>query len=270
MRGTGGESRGLRYHRFVSKRMLGKALSRIGKSVPRGIRLFDAAFSLFFLTLLCPLLPFAALGIVLSSRGPIFYRAQRVGLNGRVFTMFKLRTMHVRQPKNAGVITAREDARIFPLGRRLRRLKIDELPQLYNVLKGDMAIVGPRPRDPRIVNESYTPLHKETLQVLPGLTSPGSIFYLTHCEALLPPDDPNKMYVQDVLPIKLSLDIAYIRESPSLRYNLRIIARTVGAILGQKRLPPEMRKSREHVQPTETTSLQPETAPAKTAHHGPR
>ncbi len=203
------------------------------KAVPNGVRLFDLAFSLFFLTLFCPLLPFTALAIVLSSRGPVFYRAARVGLNGRVFTMFKLRTMHVHQPENASIITAKEDSRIFPLGGWLRRLKIDELPQLYNVLKGDMAIVGPRPRDPRIVEESYTPRHWETLRVLPGLTSPGSLFYLTHCEALLPVDNPNKMYVEDILPVKLDLDIAYIREA-SLGYNLRIIVRTVKAILGQK------------------------------------
>ncbi len=225
--------------------MLSKILAKIRKSAPSGIRLFDATFSLFFLALLCPLLPFAALAIVLSSRGPIFYRASRVGLNGRVFTMFKLRTMHVHQPENAAIITAKQDPRIFPLGRWLRRLKIDELPQLYNVLKGDMAIVGPRPRDPQVV-ASYTPLHWETLRVLPGLTSPGSIFYLTHCEALLPTDAPNRMYVKDVLPIKLALDTAYIREA-SLGYNLRIMARTVGAIMGQKRLPPEMEKSQERL-----------------------
>ena len=233
-------------------RMFRKTLARMKKNFPSGIRLFDAAFSLFFLLLLCPLLPLAALAVVLSSRGPVFYRASRVGLNGHVFTMFKLRTMHEQQPKNASIITAGEDSRVFPLGHWLRRLKIDELPQLYNILKGDMAVVGPRPRDPRIVNESYTPLHRKTLRVLPGLTSPGSIFYLTHCEALLDPDDPNKMYVKDILPIKLALDIAYIEEPPSLWYNLRIMARTMGAVMGQKRYPPEMEKSREHIQPTET------------------
>ena len=236
MRGTGGESRGLRYHRFVPKRMLGKALSRIGKSVPRGIRLFDAAFSLFFLTLLCPLLPFAALGIVLSSRGPIFYRAQRVGLNGRVFTMFKLRTMHVRQPKNAGVITAREDSRIFPLGRRLRRLKIDELPQLYNVLKGDMAICRPSP--------ARSPHRKRVLYPAAQGDAAGSARPDQSGQHLLP--DPLRGFAapgrseQDVRARRLA-DQAVPRyrlhpESPSLRYNLRIMARTVGAILGQKRL----------------------------------
>ncbi len=211
---------------------------------PGGIRLFDAAFSIVSLALFCPLFAVAALGIVLSSRGAVFYRAQRVGLNGRVFTMFKLRTMHVNQAENASVITAKHDPRIFPLGRWLRRFKIDELPQLYNVLKGDMAIVGPRPRDPQIVRESYTPLHWETLRVLPGLTSPGSIFYLTRCEALLPVNDPNRMYVEDILPIKLALDLAYIRQAPSLKYNLRIMAYTVGAVLGRKRLPPEWEERR--------------------------
>ena len=126
--------------------MLGKALSRIGKSVPRGIRLFDAAFSLFFLTLLCPLLPFAALGIVLSSRGPIFYRAQRGGAErAGVHTCSSCAPCTCASRKNAGVITAREDSRIFPLGHRLRRLKIDELPQLYNVAQRGYGHCRPPP-----------------------------------------------------------------------------------------------------------------------------
>ncbi len=218
------------------------------------IRLFDFVFALALLILFCPLLLAAALGIALASPGPILYRAPRVGLNRRVFTMFKLRTMHVNQAENASVIAAKKDTRVFPLGHWLRRLKVDELPQLYNVLKGDMAMVGPRPRDPRIVRR-YRPLHRETLRVLPGLTSPGSIFYHAQGEDLLDPEDPETVYLTRLLPIKLALDIVYIREA-SLRYNLRLIGRTITAILGKRRSPPkppEWGKSRAFIQPVYVT-----------------
>ena len=224
-------------------------------------RLFDWVLAACLLVLSCPLLLAAAFGIALASPGPILYRASRVGLNGRVFNLFKLRTMHVNQAENASVITAKQDARVFPLGHWLRRLKIDELPQLLNVLRGDMSIVGPRPRDPEIVHR-YTPLHRETLRVLPGLTSPGSLYYLYHGEKMLGTDDPKKVYLDRILPLKLALDIVYVREA-SLWKNLRIILRTVGAILniGRSRFdPPDLDKARAFVQPVAVTSGRPLTS----------
>ncbi len=224
-------------------------------------RLFDWVLAACLLVLSCPLLLAAAFGIALASPGPILYRASRVGLNGRVFTLFKLRTMHVNQAENASVITAKQDARVFPLGRWLRRLKIDELPQLLNVLRGDMCIVGPRPENPEIVRRYYTPLHRETLRVPPGLTSPGSLFYLCHGEDMLDTDDPEKVYLDRILPVKLALDIVYVREA-SPWDDLRIILRTVGAILhiGRSRFdPPDLDKARAFVQPVAVTSDSPPT-----------
>jgi lipopolysaccharide/colanic/teichoic acid biosynthesis glycosyltransferase len=127
-------------------------------------------------------------------------------------------------------------------------LKIDELPQLINVLKGEMAIVGPRPEDPRIVDEYYTREHLETLSVLPGLASPGSIYNYTHGERLLSADNTEQQYVEQLMPVKLALDIVYVREA-SFVYDLKIILRTIGVILaialGKREFadPPEMIKA---------------------------
>src|SRR5438445_2766534 len=113
-------------------------------------RLFDIMLSAAALVLLSPILLIVATGIRLSSRGPIFYRARRVGLNGEEFTMHKFRTMETNQWPAGSAITAPNDSRVFLFGSVLRRLKIDELPQLYDVLRGKMSFVGPRPEDPRI------------------------------------------------------------------------------------------------------------------------
>src|ERR671923_1545938 len=121
-------------------------------------RLIDIVLAGVGLALAAPVLALAALGIRLSSPGPVFYRARRAGRAGSCFTMYKLRTMHQRRPGQASRITGQDDPRVFPLGALLRRTKIDELPQLFNVLRGDMSIVGPRPEDPAIVARHYTPL----------------------------------------------------------------------------------------------------------------
>ena len=174
-------------------------------------------------------LALAALGVRLSSPGPVFYRARRAGRAGTCFTMYKLRTMHQRQPGQASRITGRDDPRVFPLGALLRRTKIDELPQLFNVLRGDMSIVGPRPEDPDIVARHYTPLLRETLAVRPGLASPGSLYHYTHGDALLGGGDPETAYVERLLPLKVTLDVVYVRNA-SLQMDVRIIGRTLGTI----------------------------------------
>src|SRR5437763_11728518 len=117
-------------------------------------RLLDVVLSGVGLALVAPVLAIAALGIRLASPGPVLYRARRVGRAGAPFTMYKLRTMHQRRPGRASRITGQDDPRVFPLGALLRRTKIDELPQLFNVLRGDMSIVGPRPEDPDIDRKS--------------------------------------------------------------------------------------------------------------------
>ena len=170
-------------------------------------RLFDVALSALALVACVPILLIAALGIRLSSRGPVLYRATPTGRRGRLFTMYKLRTMDTRQPSVEGsVITAARDPRVFPFGALLRRVKIDELPQLFNVLRGDMAVVGPRPEDPKVIAQHYTLEQWETLDVAPGLTSPGALYTTTHAETWLSGRDAERDYVEHVLPVKLALD----------------------------------------------------------------
>src|SRR5262245_21196017 len=218
-------------------------------------RLVHVLVALIALVTLSPVLALAAVGIRLSSDGPVLFRANRVGLNGKIFCMYKFRTMHVAQDAGASPITAKDDPRVFAFGSWLRRLKIDELPQLFNILKGDMAIVGPRPEDPRIVSASYAPPHLETLRILPGLTSPGTLYYYLHAEQRIEVGDPQRYYVEQLLPMKLAFDLAYVREA-GLFYDVRIVFRTIWAIvsiaMGAKTLPepPELAKVRELVYPT--------------------
>ncbi len=211
-------------------------------------RLIDITFSLSALVLLSPLIIVAIVGIRLTSPGPILYRARRLGRREKIFTMYKFRTMHVDQRSFFSSITGKNDPRIFSFGLLLRRLKVDELPQLFNVLKGEMAIIGPRPEDLQIVSKYYAPCHHETFDVLPGLASPGSIYYYTHCEQILKEEDAEQYYAEHILPIKLALDIVYVREA-SFIYDLRLILRAGWAIssmaLGKHyyRNPPEMKKA---------------------------
>jgi lipopolysaccharide/colanic/teichoic acid biosynthesis glycosyltransferase len=155
--------------------------------------------------------------------------------------------MHMHA-STGGPITAGDDARVFRFGRFLRATKIDELPQLVNVILGDMALVGPRPEAPEIVRRYYRAADLDTLRVRPGLTSPGTLYYYTHCEATLQGGDITQAYVQRILPLKLELDRRYILNA-TLGSNVRLLLRTVGVIvahtLGKRRFPepPEMLKS---------------------------
>jgi lipopolysaccharide/colanic/teichoic acid biosynthesis glycosyltransferase len=217
-------------------------------------RTLDLVLSAVALVAAIPLLAVVAVAIRLSSPGPVFYRATRVGRGGRPFTMYKLRTMHVNQTVAGekiatSAITAKDDPRVFPVGSLLRQTKIDELPQLFNVLRGDMSLVGPRPEDPRFVAKNYTPADMATLDVRPGLTSPGSVWYYTSAEEGLTSDDPERHYVERVLPLKLALDLVYVREV-SWRYDLALIGRTLlvltALVVGWRRFgdPPEMSAAR--------------------------
>lgn len=194
--------------------------------------------------LLSPLFLIAALGIHFSSSGPVLYRSKRVGRNGEIFVMHKFRTMHVDHGAHSSVITGSRDPRVFWFGALLRKLKIDELPQLFDVLRGKMSLVGPRPEDPRIVELHYTDEYRKTLSVRPGLASPGSIFNYTHGEELLAGDDPEASYVERLLPLKMALELVYLQRA-SLWYDLRVVLRTLYVIaaitLGKRqfREPPE-------------------------------
>jgi lipopolysaccharide/colanic/teichoic acid biosynthesis glycosyltransferase len=208
-------------------------------------RLFDILVATFGLVLAIPVIAFGAIGIRLTSPGPVFYPAVRIGQLGREFKMYKLRSMHVATGQ-CSAITADHDPRVFAFGRLLRALKIDELPQLWNVLIGQMSIVGPRPEDPKIVADHYTQIDQATLMVKPGLTSPGSIYNYTHGETMIDSTDPERSYVDHLLPVKLSLEQAYLRDA-SLLYDVRLILRTVWVLackaVGIRRFadPPEMR-----------------------------
>ena len=147
--------------------------------------------------------------------------------------------MHVADGAGAP-ITAHNDSRVFPFGAWLRTTKIDELPQLINVIKGDMALVGPRPEAPEIVRAYYSADDRRTLQVPPGLTSPGSLYYYTHCESTLGSGDVSRLYGEELLPQKLALDRVYIANG-TLFSDLRVILRTIAVILaramGRQRFP---------------------------------
>lgn len=181
-----------------------------------------------------PLLGLSAVAIRFSSPGPVLFRAERVGRDGAKYRMYKLRTMHVSSAPSAA-ITASQDPRVFRAGHLLRRLKIDELPQLYNVVRGEMALVGPRPEDPNIVQDHYTEEMRRALSVLPGLTSPATLDYFANEQALpATPDEAERQYVEEILPRKLAMELVYV-ENRTARYDLEIVLRTVLAIVGVRR-----------------------------------
>jgi len=159
--------------------------------------------------------------------------------------------MHVSQVAGP-VITAAGDKRIFPFGALLRRLKIDEIPQFLNVLKGEMSVVGPRPEDPKIVRQAYTPWMMETLSVRPGITGPGTIFYYAQGERMVDDNDPEGSYTKFVLPPKLAIDRAYMDRATVLS-DMHYVFLTglviLGRLLGRVVLPPDddMRRARQWV-----------------------
>jgi len=225
-------------------------------------RLLDVTLAVIGVLVAAPLLAAAALGIRLSSHGPVLYRARRAGRGGAPFLMYKLRTMHVEHGAHRSAITGSADPRVFPFGAWLRRTKVDELPQLVNVLRGEMSIIGPRPEDPQFVAAHYAPMHYETLAVRPGLASPGSLYSTTHGENRLRPDQAERDYVERLLPLKLALDVVYVRRA-SPWYDAALIARTVGILAGRlagRRTfpePPELAAARDLLQP------HPPVAPAR-------
>jgi lipopolysaccharide/colanic/teichoic acid biosynthesis glycosyltransferase len=217
-------------------------------------RLADIILALLLLCATSPLFVLAASGIRLSSAGPIIYRAKRIGRYGAPFTLHKFRTMSMHPPGSGPAVTGRDDPRVFPFGAFLRRTKIDELPQLFDVLRGKMAIVGPRPEDPEIVARCYTERQKQTLLVRPGLTSPGALFHYTHGDHYLT-DDVERDYAEKLLPIKLELELAYL-QNRSWSYDFLVILRTIQTIArilaGQQRFPepPELRRVRQQEHPS--------------------
>ncbi len=191
-------------------------------------RIFDIFSSLVVIVVLFPFLLIVALLITLESRGGVFYMQTRVGRNDKDFRLIKFRTMITGADKNGLLTVGNCDSRITGMGRFLRRYKIDEFPQLINVIAGDMSIVGPRPEVRKYV-KLYSGDQKKVLSVLPGLTDLASLEYINENEVLAKATDAEKMYIDQIMPHKLSLNIKYI-ENQSFVNDLKIIFRTVGKI----------------------------------------
>jgi len=189
-------------------------------------RVCDVVVSSCALVVLSPLLIAIALAVRLSSPGPALYRGARVGRNGREFSILKFRSMRVA-PAPMSDITVHADPRVTPTGRLLRASKVDELPQLWNVIRGEMSLVGPRPEAPRYV-VTYTAEQRDVLSVRPGVTGLTQI-YFRHEERLLNGSHPERYYRTALLPAKLEID-RYYASHHSLWLDLKIIALTVVAL----------------------------------------
>lgn len=191
-------------------------------------RTFDVMASLDGLFLTWPLMLAIAVIIKFTSRGPILYQASRVGKDGKIFRMYKFRTMVINADKMGPAVTGAQDPRITPIGRFLRKTKLDELPQLINVLRGDMSLVGPRPEDPRYV-KYYTPDQLQTLKVRPGITSPASVKYRNE-STMLEGDNWEQQYIDKIMPVKLALDANYAKK-PTVWRDALVLTQTLFAVL---------------------------------------
>lgn len=184
---------------------------------------FDVILAAAALTVLSPVLLLISILIKVTSAGPVFYVAERVGQNGRTFKMLKFRSMHVGADKNGVSSTSDNDPRITRLGSHIRKYKIDELPQLFNVLKREMAIVGPRPEVKKIVQE-YSKEDREVLTVRPGIIDYGTLWNSDEGRILANSEKPDEDYVKYILPTKIALSRNYVQT-----YNLIIDGKIVFA-----------------------------------------
>ena len=191
-------------------------------------RIFDIILSLFGLIILLPFMLIIAIFIKLDSKGPVFFKQLRVTKNGREFKIFKYRTMRVGSDKYSQITVGKDD-RITKIGSFLRKYKLDEIPQLINVLIGDMSLVGPRPEVPKYV-ALYTDEQKEILKVRAGITDYASIEFSNENDLLASEEDPEKAYIEKVMPKKIELNKKYISEI-SILTDIKIILLTIKKIL---------------------------------------
>ena len=192
-------------------------------------RVFDVGCCVVGLIVLAPFLLLIALLIRTDSKGPILYVQERIGLNGRPFYIFKFRTMVMDADKKGLLTVGGKDPRVTRIGYSLRRYKLDELPQLFNVLKGDMSLVGPRPEVKKYV-DLYSSSQREVLTVKPGITDYASIVFVDENDILAKSADPEQAYIQEIMPAKLALNRKYIDEK-GLLTDLRIIVKTLLRII---------------------------------------
>jgi lipopolysaccharide/colanic/teichoic acid biosynthesis glycosyltransferase len=192
-------------------------------------RLFDLCFSIAFLALFSPLLLIVAVAIKLDSKGPVLFRQERVGLNGPLFKIYKFRTMVENAAEIGPNITPSNDPRITRVGAFLRKSYVDELPQLINVLKGEMSVVGPRPETPEYV-ALYAPDQRKVLAAKPGMAGPATIAYRNEEDLLADCQDPEEFYINYMMRDRLNLDLEYI-ENQSLLHDFRLLAQMLWATL---------------------------------------
>ncbi len=207
------------YYRILKKKPLSLFLKR----------LFDILFSLILIVLLSPLMLFITIWIKCDSKGPVMFRQVRITTAGKEFRIFKFRTMVVDAEKLGTQVTVGQDPRITRSGRFLRKLRLDELPQLFNVLAGDMSFVGTRPEVPHYV-EQYTPEMWATLLLPAGITSEASIEYKDEDRLLEGAEDVDRVYMEEVLPEKMKYNLRYLERFQVLR-DLVIMIETVIAVL---------------------------------------
>lgn len=172
-------------------------------------RLFDIILAIIGLTFLSPILLITAIWVKLDSEGPVFYRQQRVGLHGKDFAILKFRSMYVDSDKKGLITIGGRDSRVTRAGYYIRKYKVDELPQLFNVLKGDMSFVGPRPEVRKYV-DLYTAEQQHVLDVRPGITDAASIKYRNENDLLAAQSDPEAYYINTIMPDKLAINLDYV------------------------------------------------------------
>lgn len=193
------------------------------------IRGFDFIASTGGLILLLPLFLLVSILIMLDSPGPAIFKQTRIGRNSKPFQIRKFRSMKARSYPDNNLLTTSEDQRVTRVGKFIRKLKIDELPQLINVMLGDMSLVGPRPEVPKFV-EQYDQDARQILRVRPGITDLASIEYFDESTILSSADDVEQTYIDEIMPLKHQLNYEYIRNM-GLMYNLKIIFKTLARVI---------------------------------------
>jgi len=191
-------------------------------------RFFDLILSLIGLLIMVPILFLITLLIKISSSGPVFYKQVRVGKNNKDFEIFKFRTMHLNADKKGLLTVGGRDPRVTSIGYYLRKFKLDELPQLINVFKGDMSFVGPRPEVRQFVN-LYSEIQKKVLNVKPGITDLASIEFRNENEILSKEEDPKQYYIDYIMPKKLEINLKYINQRNLLK-DFVVIIKTIKVI----------------------------------------
>ena len=194
-----------------------------------GKRAFDLVFAIIALLLLSPLFFLGSLLAKFQSKGPVFYKAKRVGKDEAIFEMYKFRTMVVNADTLGGSLTTYRDTRITPIGRFLRWTKLDELPNLINVIKGEMSLIGPRPEAPDYV-KYYTEVQKQVLQVKPGMTGPSQLANRDEEEKLKGQQDAEHYYITELMPKKLALDLHYVA-TQSIASDIGWLLKTVWVVI---------------------------------------